>query len=98
MRASVSRRCKSSTEVTAACRVDQRSAGVARIERRVGLDDVVEQAPRLATHRPAQGADDPGGDGVLKSVRAADRDRDLPDAQLRRVGKPDVWKARRADL
>ena len=35
---------------------------------------------------------------MLKSVRTPDRDRDLPDAQLRRVGKPNVWKSRRADL
>src|SRR6266404_717791 len=82
----------------AACGVDQRSAGITRIERRVGLDDVVEQASGLSSHRPTQRADDACGDGVLKSVRTADGDRDLPDAQLGRVGKPDVRKACRSNL
>ena len=36
------------TPITSPARIDQRTAGVARVERRVGLDDVVEQAAGLA--------------------------------------------------
>jgi hypothetical protein len=42
--------------------VDQRPTAVARIEGRVGLDDVVHQVAGDAPQRPAQGTDDPGSD------------------------------------
>ncbi len=79
-------------------RVDQRAAGVARIERGVRLQDVVEQAPRAGPHRAAEAADDAGGDGVAESVRAADRDGDLPDAQAARVAEPAPAEIGRGDL
>src|SRR5207244_9810705 len=60
--------------------VHQRSARTARIERRIGLDDVVEKPPCLTSHRTTKSAHDAGGDGVLKAVRAADCDRNLTDS------------------
>ena len=58
----------------------QRPSGVARVERRIGLNNVVHQPARTRAQRAAERADNAGSDGVLKSVRIADRDRDLPDA------------------
>ena len=57
--------------------VHERSAGIAGIERGVGLDDVVHQPSRSRPQRSAERADDAGGDRVLKAVRVADRDGDL---------------------
>ena len=79
-------------------RIDQRPAGIAGIERGIGLDDVVEQTSRLAAHRAAERADDARGHRMLESVRAADGDRDLADAHAEQIGEPPVAQARRADL
>ena len=46
------------TPITSPRRVDQRSAGVAGIERRVGLDDVVDQPPGARAERAAERAHD----------------------------------------
>ena len=71
------------TPITSPCDGDQRPAGVARVERRVGLDHVVDQRARVGAQRPAEGADDAGGDGRLEAERVADGDDELPDAQAR---------------
>ena len=63
-----------------AARRHERTAGVAGIERRVGLDDVVHQPAGPRPQRSAQRADHAGGHRVLEAVRVADGDRDLPDA------------------
>src|SRR5215471_17504184 len=55
-----------------ACRVHQRSAGVAGIQGRVGLDDIFDQTSRLRPQAAPQGADYAGGHGVLESVWIAD--------------------------
>ena len=68
-------------------RVDQRTAGVARIERGVGLNHVVDQPAGLGTKRAAERADDAGGDAVLKTVRIADGDGELADANLFRIAQ-----------
>ncbi len=81
-----------------AARVDQRPAGVAGIERRVGLQHVVEQAAGLRAHRAAERADDAGGHRVLEAERAADRDRHLPDAHARRVAEADPREVARRHL
>src|SRR5213075_2590809 len=60
-----------------AARVDQRPSGVAGIERRVGLDDVLDQAPALGAHGAPQRADYAGGDGGLEAERVADGDDQL---------------------
>ena len=63
-----------------AARVEQWPARVARIQRRVGLNDVVDQPTRHGAKRAAERADDAGGDRALKAQRIADRDDDLPHA------------------
>ena len=62
-------------------RVDQRPARVARVERRVGLDDVVDQPPRLRAQRAAERADHAGRHRAVEAERVADRDGELADAQ-----------------
>ena len=67
----------------------QRTARVAGIERRVGLQHVVEQASRLRAHRAAERADDARRHRVLESERAADGDGDLADAHAGRIAEAD---------
>ena len=67
----------------------QRPARVARVQRRVGLDDVVDQPPRLRAQRAAERADHAGGHRAFEAVRVADGDGELADAQLRRVAERD---------
>ncbi len=64
--------------------VGERAARVARVERRVGLDHVLDQ-PSAGTvtgrQRAPQRRDHSCGDRARKSERAADRDDQLPDAE-----------------
>src|SRR4051812_31421261 len=60
-----------------AARVHEWSAGIARIERGIGLDHVVDQTSGLRTQAATQCAHDPGRDRALESIRVADGDRDL---------------------
>jgi hypothetical protein len=57
--------------------VHQRTAAVARIERGIGLDDVLDQAAGHAAERATQGADHARGDGRLEPEWVADRDHQL---------------------
>ncbi len=68
-----------------AARVHQRTAGISRIDRRVGLNEVFVIGK--AKLRPTGGADDAGGDRLteLRRKRAADRQHPLADLQLRRI-------------
>ena len=66
------------TPMTWPALVDQRAAGVAGIERGVGLDDVLDQPPRSRAQRPAERAHHAGRDRVLEPVGIADRDHELP--------------------
>ncbi len=64
--------------------VDQRPAGVAEVDRRVGLDVVLE-APRGRVRRQARavlGGDDADRDGLVEVERIADRHDPLADAEL----------------
>ena len=64
--------------------VRERAARVARVERGVGLDHVVDDAagaPRARRQRAAERRDDAGGDRAAEPVRVADRDDELADAQ-----------------
>ena len=84
----------------AAAPVDERAAGVARVERRVGLDHVVDDAHRAARagrQRAAERGDDAGGHRAGEAVRVADRDDELADAQRapRRRAAPGRAPARR---
>src|SRR5215208_423466 len=57
-----------------ALRVQQRAAGVAVVDRGVGLDRVGDaEAPVERGDRAVQRADDPGGDGLLQPEGASDR-------------------------
>ena len=76
-----------------AARVDERPAGVPRVERRVGLNDVVHQPARPRPQRSTQRADDPGGDRGREPERVADRDHELADlnrAANRRASAPPI--------
>ena len=61
-------------------RVDERAAGVAGIDRRIGLDEVLEaiDAEMVAPER----ADDAHRDGVAEAERIADREHDVADLQM----------------
>ena len=63
--------------ITSPAELTSGPAGVARIERGVGLDHVADQAAVLGPQRAADGADDAGGDGRLEAERVADGDGDL---------------------
>ncbi len=75
----------------AALQVDQRSAAVARVDRRVGLDEVLVGGD--ADLAAALGADDAGGDGVVQAEGVAHGDD--PVARLELVA---VAEARRLQL
>src|SRR5205085_4384269 len=65
-------------------RVDQRAAGIARIQRGIGLENVVHEPAGLGTERPAERADHTGGHRALEAVRVADGDSELADADALR--------------
>ena len=70
--------------------VGQRAAGVAGVERGVGLDDVLDHPRRPAVaggQRAAQPADHAGGDRAGQAERVADGDHELADPQRRRVAE-----------
>ncbi len=81
-----------------AARVDQRPARIAGIERCIGLQNVVQQAAGAGSHRAAERTDDPRRDGVGKTVRTADRNGDLPDPDVGRIGQATPGEIRRAHL
>jgi hypothetical protein len=51
----------------------QRAAGIARIERRVGLDDVIDQAAALGAQGATECRHHAGGDARLEAERIPDR-------------------------
>ena len=78
------------TPTTRPTAVDQRAAGVARIERGVRLDDVVDQPPGPARPRgqgAPQGRDDACRDRAGEAVRVADGHYQLSHAQARGVAE-----------
>ena len=66
-------------------RVEQRAAGVARIDRRIGLDHVADAHAAGALHFAAERADDAGGHGVVEAEGIANRDHLLADFELLRL-------------
>ena len=56
---------------------DQRAAGVAGVQRRVGLDKILDQPAGVAAQGAADGGDHAGGDGGLEPQRVADRHHQL---------------------
>ena len=73
--------------ISSPLRVDQRAAGVALVDRRVGLDEVLVAAVAAAAGRPALRADDPHRHGLADAERVADREHDVADAHLVGVGR-----------
>ncbi len=72
--------------------VGEHAAGVARVDRGVGLDDL---AP---FEDPVVGADDPGGHGLVEAEGAADGDRELPDLDVLADGEGRRLEAGAVDL
>src|SRR5690606_15400704 len=78
-----------------ALEVDERPARVAGVDRRVGLDEVLERrGPDLSVHRRAEdpdraadGADDAGGDAELEAERAAQREDPVAEGERLRVAQ-----------
>ena len=69
----------------AAAVVDQRPAGAARVDRRVGLDQVFERVPDEVL--APQCTDDPAGHGVLQAERVADGEYDIASRQRGTLGE-----------
>src|SRR5262245_28625107 len=80
-----------------AARVDERPAGVPRVQGRVGLNNVVDQAARPRTQAASQRADHARGHRVLEAVWVPDGDRELADANLIRIAEGDGHQVRRVD-
>ena len=70
-------------------RVEERSARVARIDRRVRLDHVPDGDAARALDLAAEGADHARRQRVIETVRVADRDRLLTDLELSGLGDLD---------
>jgi hypothetical protein len=68
-------------------RRDERTTGVARIQCRIGLNDVVHQSARAGAERSADTTHDTGGCGVVKAEWIADGDRHLADSNATRVAE-----------
>ncbi len=66
-----------------AARVEQRAARIPRIQRRVRLNDVVDQTTGHRAERATEGADHACCHRTLKAERIPDRDDDLTDAECR---------------
>ena len=70
-----------------ALQIDERAAGVARIDSRVGLDEILE--PLHPDVRPVQPADDAGGHGLAYVPGIADGEDEIADLELARVPERD---------
>ena len=79
----------------AAVRVEQRSAGIAGIDRRIGLDEILK---RPETDTAAQRADDPAADRLADAEGIADRQHHVANLELVAVAKRGGRKAGGLDL
>lgn len=61
--------------------IHQRTAGVPGVQGGIGLNDGIDEAPRLRADGAAEGADDSSRDGAVKPVRIPDRDHQLSHSQ-----------------
>ena len=64
--------------------VDQRSTAIARVDRGIGLNEIVIGT---GADHPPFGADDARGDGMFQTERIADRHHPIANVQLARVAK-----------
>ena len=76
-----------------AARVEQRPAGVAVVQRGVGLDRVLDREVVRRGERPVDRADDPGGHRARVAEGIADRDDGVADLRVVRVA-PDERRER----
>ena len=67
---------------------DERAAGVAGVQRRVGLHDVLDHAARSRLQRAPERGDDAGGHRRVEAERIADRNRDLAAPEFGAVAQP----------
>ena len=67
--------------------VEQRAAGVAGVDRRVGLDHLVDREAVGRLDRAAEAGDDALGGGAVEPERVADRDDEVADLDRARVGE-----------
>jgi hypothetical protein len=72
--------------------IEQRSSGIARIDRRIGLNDVGQFAPLTGRQPPPQGADDTGGERMVESERIADGEGPLSDLKIGRTADGDRFR------
>src|SRR5208283_13801 len=70
-----------------ATRVDERTAGISRIQGGIGLNDILNQPAGVGPERSAESADHSRGYGRLKSVWIANRNRDLARPQMLRISE-----------
>mmetsp|Transcript_50402 Transcript_50402/g.116344 ORF Transcript_50402/g.116344 Transcript_50402/m.116344 type:complete len:222 (-) Transcript_50402:481-1146(-) len=75
-------------------RVHERAAGIAWVERHVGLDDSLDEPLVLRAERAANSRHHARGDGRLKTKRVAYGNDKLPDEQLLRVAERGVGQPR----
>src|SRR5262245_12292565 len=71
-----------------AARGDERAAGIARIERGVGLDHVIDQPARARPQRASERGDHAGGHRRLKAERIANRDDELAALEALGIAEP----------
>ena len=76
-------------------RVEERAAGVAVVDRGVGLDRVVDRELVQRLHLAVECADDAARHGLLEAERAADRNDRITDLHARRVPEADRMEDRR---
>ena len=67
--------------------VDQRAAGVAGVDRGVGLDHVRDREAVRGFDLALEGGDDAAGDRAVEAERVADRDHGVADFDLRGVAE-----------
>ena len=72
-------------------RVDQRTAGIPGIQRRISLNDIFDEPARVGAQRSSERADHARGYGRLESIRIANGNRHLARPQVLRI-----CRARRA--
>ena len=75
-----------------AAAVYQRTAGIARVQCRIRLNDIVDQAPSPRGKRSPQSAYDSRGHTIRIAERVADGDGDLADPHPAGIGKADIPK------
>src|SRR5690242_19453916 len=63
----------------------QWAAGVSRIQRRIGLNDLVNQSTGARSQGASEGTDDPSRDRMVKPIWIADRNHELTGAQRPRI-------------